>query len=152
MSNKTIVINAKNNAVTEYTNYCFNSYCRFNGVYLAANSNGIHPLSGDDDNGTDIDAVVKTATADIGMNTPKRVRDAWMVGRKGLMTLKVIADEDDEFTYNADVVNMNIHEERVKLGRGIKCRSAAFELANVDGSNFDIDSLRILTEIIRRAR
>jgi hypothetical protein len=82
----------------------------------------------------------------------KRLRDAWIVARKGLMTFKVTADEDNEFTYNADVENLKIHEERVKVGRGIKGRCFSFTLANVAGSDFDIDSVRILTEIIRRAR
>ena len=152
MSQKTIVVNIKNRAVTEYTGYCFNSFCCFNGKYLGANSSGIFELSGDDDNGTDIDASIKTATADVGRGQPKKLRDAWLFARKGLMTFTVIADEDNEFTYNADVENANIHEERVKVGRGIKGRGFSFVLANVDGSDFDIDSISVLTDNIRRAR
>ena len=152
MSQKTIVMNVKNRAITEYTNYCFNSLCCFNGRYLGANSSGIFPLSGDDDNGTAIDAHIKTATADVGKGQPKKLRDAWIFARKGLMTFTVIADEDNEFTYNADVENSKIHEERVKIGRGIKGRGFSFILANVDGSDFDIDNISVLTDNIRRAR
>ena len=152
MSQKTIVMNVKNRAVTEYINYCFNSFCCFNGEYLGASKLGIFELSGDDDNGTAIDASIKTATADVGRGQPKKLRDAWIVARKGLMTFKVIADEDNEFTYNADVENSKIHEERVKIGRGIKGRGFSFILANVDGSDFDIDSITVLTDNIRRAR
>ena len=152
MSQKTIVMNVKNRAITEYTNYAFNSFCCFNGKYLGASKNGIFELSGDDDNGTDIDANIKTATADVGKGQPKKLRDAWLVARKGLMTFTVIADEDEEFTYNADVENSKIHEERVKIGRGIKGRGFSFILANVDGSDFDIDSITVLTDNIRRAR
>ena len=152
MSQKTIVMNVKNRAITEYINYCFNSFCCFNGVYLGACKDGIFPLSGDDDNGTDIDAHIKTATADVGKGQPKKLRDAWIVARKGLMTFTVIADEGNEFTYNADVENSKLHEERVKIGRGIKGRGFSFILANVDGSDFDIDSIAVLTDNIRRAR
>lgn len=237
MSQKTIVMNAKNRAVTEYTNYCFNSLCKFMGNYLGADSTrGIMQLSGSDDDGTPIAAKAKTATVDIGKRSPKRVRDVWIVARKGLMTLKVFVDEgivneaatinadaagtfirttgsfatdgfmaddqitganfpsagnntifeiasistttnpDDtitvkdntgmvtesgdgdetltagEFIYNADVINARMHEERVKLGRGIDGRVYSFEIANVAGSDFDIDSIRILTENLRRAR
>ena len=153
MSQKTIVVNVKNRAVTEYTNYGFNSFCRFRGEDIGASYNGLYGLSGDDDNGDPIAAKTKTATADVSSGgIKKRLRDIWMVARKGLMTLKVIADETNEFTYNADVVDSNIHEERVKVGRGIKGRSFSFELENVDGSDFNIDSVRVITENIRRAR
>jgi hypothetical protein len=40
----------------------------------------------------------------------------------------------------------------VKVGRGIKGRGFSFILANVDGSDFDIDSISVLTDNIRRAR
>ena len=152
MSQKTIVMNTRNKAITEYTNYAYNSFCCFNGEYLGASKNGIFGLDGPDDNGTDIDAHIKTATADVGRGSPKKLRDAWIVARKGLMTFTVIADETNEFTYNADVVDSNLHEERVKVGRGIKGRGFSFILANVDGSNFDIDSISVLTDNIRRAR
>ena len=152
MSQKTIVMNVKNRAVTEYSNYAFNSLCCFNGKYYGATKEGIFRLSGDDDNGTAIDAHIKTATADVGKGQPKKLRDAWIFARKGLMTFTVIADEDNEFTYNADVENSKIHEERVKIGRGIKGRGFSFILANVDGSDFDIDSISVLTDNIRRAR
>ena len=152
MSQKTIVMNTRNRAVTEYSNYAFNTFCCFNGIYLGASKDGVFELAGDDDNGVDIDAHIKTATADVGKDQPKKLRDAWILARKGLMTFKVIADENNEFTYNADVENSNIHEERVKIGRGIKGRGFSFILANVAGSDFDIDSISVLTDNIRRAR
>lgn len=152
MSQKTIVINTKNKAVTEYTNYAFNSFCRFNGQDYGANDNGIIPLSGDDDNGADIDASAKTATADVGKGRPKKLRDVWIVGRKGPMTFTIVADETNSYTYNADIDDMNIHEERVKTGRGIRGRSFSFELANVAGSDFNIDSVRVKTRSIKKVR
>ncbi|MCK5611056.1 hypothetical protein KAR91_54790, partial [Candidatus Pacearchaeota archaeon] len=49
MYTKTSVMNTENNAVTEYSNFDFNSMCEFNGVYLGGNSNGIFQMTGDTD-------------------------------------------------------------------------------------------------------
>lgn len=149
---KTVVMNTENLAVTEFTNYEFNSFCIFNGVYLGAKSDGIFVLDGADDNGTPINGSFQTATIDTKKQVERIPRDAWIVGRKAAMNLKAINDEGVGYTYSAPVVNAAVHEERVKIGRGIKGRSYNFVLTNTGGVYFNIDSLRVLVEPLTKAR
>jgi hypothetical protein len=149
---KTIAVNSENAAVTEYTNYGFNSFCLFNGKYLGAKDDGIFELTGADDDGTAINGSFQTATIDAERGQERRLRDFWIVGRKGNMLLTVIVEESKEYDYNAPVENGSIHEERVKTGRGIKGRSFSFKITNVDGTDFDIDSIRGIVEPLRRVR
>ena len=68
------------------------------------------------------------------------------------MEFKAINDEGTGYTYSTNVSDVKAHEERVKIGRGIKGRFFSFVLTNISGSAFDISVIRILVERLKRPR
>jgi hypothetical protein len=153
--NKSTCMNTKTLAVTQYVNFNYNSYTKFNGKYLALNNKtGIHELGGDDDNSEDIVASVKTGTINTYGENINRLRDSYVTFRSdGDILLKTIGDETNERTYTINNSTTNtIHERRIKFQRGIKDRFFSFELSNISGSSMDIDKLKVAMEPIRKRR
>jgi hypothetical protein len=149
-----IVTNTRNFAISEYTNFGFNSMCLFNGKYLYANSSGIYEAGGDNDNGTQIDASYKTGAIDIYTTEIQRLRDVYLSFRSdGDIQLFSVGDEINPRTYFITPTTAStIHERRVKFEKGIKDRHFNFGVSNINGSTLEIDSIEILTEPIRKRR
>ena len=142
-----------NQAISTYSNYNFNSIACFNGTYLGATDTGIYPLTGDTDNGTDIDASIKTGSMNFGDTIIKYARDVWITFRSdGNLTLSIFVDEDTTTTIQKQttIVSDTIIEERLKPPRGLRGRFYTVELKNLSGADFDIDSLNMLVESIHR--
>lgn len=158
--NKTTVMNAKTLAVTQYVNFNYNSYTFFNGKHIALNKTGVFELGGDDDNGSDISASLKTGTIDTYGENINRLEDGYLTFRSdGDVVLKTVGDETDERSYTiTNSISGLIHERRIKFQKrlknseGIRNRYFSFELSNVSGSSLDIDKLRIAMEPIRKRR
>lgn len=148
----TVALQTQNQALTTYTNYPFNSFARFNGLYLAAGTGGIFSITGATDNGTAIDAVARLAATDFGTSALKRI-DRLYVGYRadGDLQLKVILEGDDEHTYllphNAQE---SIHGHHAKLGRGLAARYWQFEVANRSGADFSLDLLEARPATLKR--
>ena len=146
-------MNLANQAISTYSNYNFNSIVCFNGTYFGATDTGIYPLGGDTDNGTYIDSSIKTGSMDFGDTTIKYARDVWITFRSdGNLTLVIFVDEDTTTTIQKQttIVSDTIIEERLKLPRGLRGRFYTVELNNLSGADFDIDSLNLLVESVRR--
>jgi len=146
-------MNLANQAISTYSNYNFNSIACFNGTYFGATDTGIYPLGGDTDNGTYIDSSIKTGSMDFGDTTIKYARDVWITFRSdGNLTLVIFVDEDTTTTIQKQttIVSDTIIEERLKLPRGLRGRFYTVELNNLSGADFDIDSLNLLVESVRR--
>ena len=146
------VANTRNNALTEYTNFPFNSFARFNGEYLAAGSGGIIALTGDDDDGTDIDARVRLATTDLGMAELKRVEEAFLSYRsEGRLVLRLVIDGGQTYEYPLEPTGQTgIYQARVKLGRGLKLNYICLEILNFEGADFDLDAIRMKPIVLSR--
>jgi hypothetical protein len=149
-----LVTNTRNFAISEYTNFAFNSMCRFNGRYLYARSDGIYEGGGDADNGQQIQASYKTGAMDTYTTEIQRLRDAYMTFRSnGDVQLFSVGDEVNARTYFiTSSPGSTIYERRVKFGRGIKDRHFNFGISNINGSTLEIDSVKILTEPLRKRR
>lgn len=148
-----IVMNLSNQAISTYSNYPFNSLAKFNGRYLAAGEDGIYELGGDSDSGTQILSKVKTGPMDFGEKFIKHLRNAWLTYRSDghlELVLYVDEDEDNPVSRSTEIASDEIHEERIKVPRGLKGRYYTIELKNMSGADFDIDKLSLLTESIRR--
>jgi len=151
-----VVVNTSNYAVTEYTDFNFNSFGYLNDKYIGANSsgigtNGIYELGGKTDNGTSIKSQIEWPVEDFGLDILKYAREAWVGYRAdGQLQLYIVLGEHDEWTSNLTHIHDRMHEERVKIARGIKERFLSFGLKNREGASFDIDSLRILVDPIQR--
>ena len=149
---KAVVMHLFNYAVSEYKNYNFNSLLHVNGVFLGLNEDGVYLLDGDDDLGELIQARIKSGLEDFGEKAITIPREAWLAYRSDNgMQLDVRVDEVTDLpSMFFGKVARAITECRAKLGRGIKGRFFTWDLKNVGGSDFSLESLRVLGDIIKR--
>jgi len=146
-------MNLLNRAISTYNNYNFDSIANFNGTLFGATTTGIYQLDGDTDNGTDIDSKIKSGSMDFGDTFIKYAKDVWITFRSdGYLTLKILVDEDATapIQKQTTIISSTIIEERLKPPRGLRGRFYTIELKNFAGADFDIDSLNLLVESIRR--
>jgi hypothetical protein len=151
----TLVINTENFALSEYSNYAFNSFTHFNGKDIGCKSDGIYELAGNDDNGIGISALVRFPTVDLEENLAKRLKELIYTGRNsGILVFKVIENENTTgaYSYNTELATSTIHWERIKTGKGRRSRFVTVELSNFNGCDFDINSLRGLADPIPQKR
>ncbi len=151
---RTLVANTRNFAISEYARFAFNSMCKFNGKYLYAKSDGIYEAGGDDDNGIQIDASYKTGSINTYTTEIQRLRDAYLTFRSnGDVQFFSVGDDVNTRAYYITLSTAStIHERRVKFERGIKNRHFNIGISNVNGSTLEVDSIKILTEPIRKRR
>lgn len=137
-------LNLTGRQLTQFTNYTFNSFTVFNGVYLAANASGIFELAGDNDDGSAIDALLRTGVTDFGASRAKRVSHVWLGCRAdGALSLRVITGEGDDYSYEVDAHHDGIRNVRVDPGRGLRARYWQFEVSNLDGCDFELDTMEV---------
>jgi hypothetical protein len=135
-------LNAK--ATTQRTNFPFNSFCKFNGEYLAAGTTGLFELGGDTDNTVEIDAYFIPVKTDFGSIASKRMWYVRMTGdfEEG-MYINVIADEETEVEYEITSVKAGLQHITKKLGQSAKGVFWSFEFGNVDGADFSFNRIDV---------
>jgi hypothetical protein len=153
------VLNTVNKAPSQYTNFQFESLAFFAGKSLGAGTGGIFEHTGDDDEGTAIDAFIKTGLMDLGTGKLKNVPDVW-VGFKGdgRLVLKVTTTNatgtkvEDWYVSNPDTRGGELREGRFELGRGIESRYWQWELHNKAGEDFELSEIALRPVILSRRR
>lgn len=135
-------------ALSQYSNFGFNSFAFFNGKALGASDSGIFELTGDKDITTNIDAEVRFGITDMNTSRVKRV-DRVYIGYRGLkgaqsLILRVLTNENEQRDYGVPAsVNTMLHGARTRLGLGVDSRYWQVGLLNRDGLNFTIDSIEV---------
>ena len=134
--------------LSEYRNFDFNSLARVGDKYYAAADEGLFVLGGDTDDGEEIEASLATMMLDFGSPVQKRVHAAYLgytsTGRLVLKVRSVDSGEVVEDWYEAkDIDALVPSAQMVRLGRGLRSRYWQFELMNVAGSDFELDSLEV---------
>lgn len=151
-----VVMNTKLSAISEYKDYAFNSYARFNGVDLAANQNGIYSrdTSSTDNAGVDdykIKAHIRTGRIDVYDGMVQRLRNAYL-SHESDGDLQFVTKADDTISRKYALVKQQdsagIIERRIKFERGIRNRVFDFKVENIDGSSMEVDSFNIMLEPI----
>lgn len=139
-------------ALTEYTNYPFNSFANFNGAFLGASDTGLYLLSGDTDDGVNIDAAARVGITDFGTSHLKRVNYVYVGYRTaGEMLLRLRTEETHVRDYRMTPnILSGIHAKRVVLGKGITARYWQLEVQNVNGAGFDLNVLEVKPTILSR--
>lgn len=140
-----ISLNLARVAPTQYGNYNFKSMCRFGGLLLGANEDGIFVLdNGDKDNGTDISAHFKLGPTDFGAENEKRLRKTYISGRvDGRIKVTMTADEGEDITQEVIPVNNNLlmtHQE-VPGGRDVRGKFISYKVENVEGADFTVSNI-----------
>lgn len=132
-------------ALTTYANFNFNSMTQFNGVYLGATDAGIFALAGANDAGVAIDAVVRVGISDFGTSKLKRIDRAYVgYSTDGDMELRVVTEGAPTRRYALLATGATgIHGNHVRIGKGVQTRYWQFEIANVNGADFELNCLEV---------
>lgn len=144
----TWAINARTKAVSEYTNYNFNSFAKVGDRYIAASSAGLYELTGETDDGTDIIADIKSGFAQFA-GTRHTLFKAIYLGMRGegSFVLKLVTGEGQTYTYSVTASDMR--STKVHMGKGLRARYFAFELIST-GQDFDLDSIEFVPLVAQR--
>lgn len=141
-------MNARNRAVTEYTNYNFNSFAQLGNRYIAASESGLYELLGEDDDGSDIVARIKSGYMQFGGTHLSRLAAAYIAARSdNSFVLKIITGDGATYTYEA--TTRSLRSSKVHMGKGQRARYFAFELTGT-GPDFDLDTLEFVPIMLSR--
>lgn len=144
----TWAMNARNGAVTEYTNYEFNSFAKIGNRYVGASAEGLYELLGDDDAGTSIIARIKGGFLQFGGTHLSRLSAAYIATRgDGDFVLRITTGEGA--TYNYAVSTRNMRSTKVHMGKGQRARYFSYELISA-GQDFDLDTLEFVPVVVQR--
>jgi hypothetical protein len=147
----TAVVNAKTGGVTTYGNYSFDSYAALGDSLIAACQDGIYLLEGNDDDGSDIAASLRTPPLALGLPGLKRLRELHLsMISTGPLTVKVISDDGLSHYYTAPSSAGALKTERVKTGRGVKGGFFSVEVQNIDGCDMKIERLEAAADALKR--
>jgi hypothetical protein len=144
----TWAMNTRTGAVTEYSNYQFNSFAAMGSKYLGANENGLYELNGDDDDGEDIIAQIKSGFAQWAGARFTLFKGIYL-GVRGEGDFVLRLTTGDGSTYNYGVSTRNMRSTKVHLGKGLRARYFAFELIST-GQDFDLESIEFVPLIADR--
>jgi len=143
-----VCLNLKRNAISQYANYDFNSFCIFNGMPLAASEDGIFELdSAQKDNTALIDAFVELVSTDFGRTNPKRIRSAHIgYETSGYLIFKVKTDDNNEVQYEMqpDKTAQKQYGEKLFISRQQRGITWMFRIENRDGCDFSIDAMDLV--------
>lgn len=135
-------VNTRTGAVTEYSNYVFNSFSKLNNRYLAASSSGLYELTGSTDDGDDVIAQIKSGLIQFNATKFAGLAGAYLgVRGEGDMFLKMVTGSGLEFIYR--VRTQDMRTTKVNFGKGLRARYFSFELIST-GQDFDIDTVEFV--------
>jgi len=120
-------VNIKSMETTSYTGYGFDYIVRLAGSYYGVKPDGLYLLEGNDDNGSPIDATIRTNETDFGTSHLKQVPYVY-IDTESQTTLSTIVDN----LFNASELSV-FNGRRTQLSKGSKGRYWAFEIKNVNG-------------------
>lgn len=140
------VLNSDNGLVTNYKQFPFVALGKLGTSFLGAAADGIYLLEGNDDAGQDIDATFKFGIGDFGDGLFAQVPDAYLgCVAAGNMELSTRIDgQQDEYVYLLKTRSEGVRPQRIKLGKGLRSKYWQFALSNIDGSDFEIDTLQLM--------
>ena len=147
-----LTMNAKNNCLTTYSNFGFNSMCNFNGRNLGAKQSGIFDLSGDTDDNDNLTWNFRTGLLDLEVGQKKRIKQAWL-GYKGNgdLKMKAILSNGESYEYPIFLYE-DFFRSRVKFGKGIKTRYIAIDVSSDEGAKIELDVLKLHFDLLREKR
>lgn len=141
-------VNTTTAAVSEYTNFEFNSFADIYPHYVAAASTGLYTLVGDTDAGTNVIGKIRSGYAQFGGANLATLDMAYLgVRGAGDYVFRVVTADGQSYDYAVTAVDMKT--ARIQLGRGLRARYIAIELES-SGQDFDLESVEILPLALSR--
>jgi len=144
----TWALNTKTGAVTEYSDYAFNSFARLDGRHIAASSEGLYELTGDTDDGQEIVAEMESALFQMSGSRFTSFRAAYLAVRGGGRFVLRLETGDGK-TYDYDVTADDMATTKINLGKGLRSRYFSFTLIS-SGQDFDLEALEFVPIAARR--
>lgn len=147
-----ITMNAEVQALTTFSGFNYNSMTRFDTRSFGANANGVFELTGDTDDGAQIDAQVSFGVTDFGSNFMKGL-DRMYVGLRSAtpMNVEVKLEDKTAYQYVLDAhPDERMDSQRVKTGKGLEGRYWQFTLRNTLGGDFQLDVVDVQSKKMTR--
>ena len=135
------VMNTETGGLATYDNFQFNSIAAYNGALYGTSADGVYKLTGEDDEGRDIDALVKTGFLDFEQQQTKRISDIFIGCTGGPLEFDIETYDGPQEVYTYTVEEREIaapRNTRIKSGRGLSSRYWRFAYRNVDGADFQV--------------
>ena len=150
----TWVVNQESGAPSRYEGFDFDAYAVIGQDYLAARGDGIYLLDGEDDNGTDIDAIATIGRTDFDEPVMKRVTAAFLgLNSAGQAHLTLRTDQGvTSGPYKLRQTPAASTTERAKFRRGIKSRYWEVDIENVDGGDLQLKTMELETILLGEKR
>ena len=131
-------------ATTQRINFPFNSFCNFNGQFLAAGPQGLCKLGNDTDNGQPINACFSPIQTDFGSSASKRNRYAYVsYYSANPLSIQVSADDGPYIPYNITGSLVKIQRVKIKLGEGTRGVFWIYRFLNTGGAYFALNRVEI---------
>ena len=140
----TWVLNTESNQTTNYTEFPFIALGHMGAVPVGAAADGIYLLTGDTDEGAAIDSIFKFGMADFRSGLAN-VSHVYVGGDiEGDMEISILEDgQDIDNIYTISERERHVRGHHAKLGKGFRSRYRQLSLSNVNGGNFELDSLSL---------
>ena len=132
-----IVMNTLTGAVSEYSNFAFDSITDAH----SASATGLYTFGGDTDNGVEIVAEIITGKPLWGDQRKKRLDMVWLSMKGEGVAELIVQGENDEWRYNFPVRATG--QSRAKPGLGIRENYLAFGFSNPGGEAFTLDQIGV---------
>ena len=147
--------NLNTSAAAMYADFKFNSFCRIGANYYGLNEAGIFLLAGGTDNGLPIDATVTTGISDLSTEQfdgsyIKSMANAYCNAMSATPMTLTCNVEGQSYTYTFSASAAVVKPARVDIGRGLYGTMWQFEVKNVGGADFELDSLTFLPNSTKR--
>ena len=144
-------INYETNAPSRYDSMPANSMCLFNGKTYMACAAGIYEIGADDDAGRPIHASATVAQTNFGSTKNKRIPYVYIGMRSsGAMQLKAIANNQSDRYYALNAIGGAVRGSRADIGKGLEGQYWQFRVDNVDGADFELDSIEFKPAVLSR--
>lgn len=144
----TWAVNTRSGAVTEYNNYAFNSFAQLGDRYYGASDAGLYELLGDNDDGTNIVATIKSGFAQWAGSKFTMFKGVYLgVHGSGAFVLKLITGDNKTYTYTVNAQSQKT--TKIVTGKGLRARYWAFELTS-SGQDFDLDTIEFVPIVADR--
>lgn len=145
----TWAMNTRNQGVTEYKNYDFNSFARIGGRYFGASASGLYELDGPTDDGTSIVADIASGFAQWSGTHLGSFKAAYIATRGAAdFILRIVMGDGGQVDYA--VTTESMRSTKVHVGKGLRTRYFAFELISTGGQDFDLDTLEFIPVAAQR--
>jgi hypothetical protein len=144
----TWAVNTRVGAVTEYTDYTFNSFAKLGTKYIGASDSGLYELAGDTDAGQSIVADIKGGFLQFNGSRFAGMKAVYLgIRGGGEFFLKLVAASGETYTYK--VVTEDMATTKVWIGKGLRHRYLSYELIST-GQDFDLESIEFIPMLAQR--